>query len=216
MSNFNYLAHDDHELLDCHMDFIFQDSFFDSWEDGEFVKTIVQIPDGMPSLSCSLIGPSVGDFATGETFTDGSPSGLASRLANGQEMPAKSKIKLIKRGNRKGPSKIANTYPRACARNMVVIGIKGRACFTAYGTRADKVSPMEPWDAHRKLVAVASPWLFKHAETQEEIPQEVKDAVKVWKESSEFWSLHALADKELWECSPHIEEDREWDSFYQN
>lgn len=146
MGNFTNIAHDDHGLSDEHVEVVMSHPVVAEVAHGEFVRVVVPIPDGVPSLPCALYGPAVGDGPVPE-----------------------SAVREVVRGNRGGPSRMIG-LPSRPARNMVIIGIRGGVCFTAYGTRASEPSPMEPWDAERKG-----------------IPEADLEAARA------FWADHALA-----------------------
>lgn len=150
MSNFTHIAHDDHDLTTEHVALLQTDPDIAKLDDGVFVLTTIVLPSDVESLPCGLYGPEAGDAPV----TDAEAS-------------------LEVRGNRQGPSRLIDK-PHRNARNMVVIGIKGGVCFTAYGSRAKSPSPMEPWDAERKQL-------------------EGKASAEDVARSQEFWSVHALA-----------------------
>ena len=148
--NFQTIAHDDHDLTPAHVALVMNAPEVGAYDDGAFVLTVVQLPDGVASLPCALYGPEAGDAPVLDHA-----------------------VTLEARGDRRGPSRLI-AEPHRPARNMVIIGIKGSVCFTAYGTRASAPSPMEPWDAERK-----------HADGKITL-EELECARK-------FWAVHALA-----------------------
>ena len=150
MKNFQDIAHDDHGLTPAHVELLQSDPKISEYEVGAFVLTVVSLPDGVDSLPCALYGPDAGDAPV-----------------------ADEDVTLEVRGDRQGPSRLIDK-PHRDARNMVVIGIKGGVCFTAYGSRATSPSPMEPWDAERKH------------KTGQVSADDVQRA-------QEFWQVHALA-----------------------
>ena len=152
MKNFTRIAHDDHDLTDAHVHLVMNSPQIADYDDGAFVLTVVPLPVDVDSLPCALYGPEAGDPPVSEDV-----------------------VTHEVRNNRAGPSRLIHK-PHRLARNMVVIGIKGDVCFTAYGSRATSPSPMEPWDAERK-----------HKDDPEQVSaDEVKRA-------REFWAVHALA-----------------------
>ena len=150
VNNFQTLVHDDHGLQPEHADLIQASEEIASKNAGDFVIIVLPLPDGVESLPCALYGPAVGDDpVSGEQVT------------------------FEVRGGRDGPSRLVDK-PCRPARNVVVIGIKGGVCFTAYGSRAEEPAPMEPWDAERK-----------HASGDISADELLK--------SRQFWAVHALA-----------------------
>jgi hypothetical protein len=133
------LAHDDHGLQPEHLAVI--DTAMEN-ESG-FVIKLVELPEGCPDLQSALYGPEAGDPPVTEA-----------------------EVIYEKRNGRPGPSRLIDKPERPC-RRMVIIGIANDVLFTAYGTQANKPSPMEWWDAKQK-------------------PHEAI-------ESAKFWSEHALA-----------------------
>jgi len=150
MTNFSHIAHDDHGLTPGHVDLLQTEPGIASLPDGSFVLVVVPLPAHLDPLPCALYGPAAGD---GPVANQG--------------------VTLETRGNRAGPSRLIDR-PHRPARNMVVIGIRGGVCFTAYGSRAPAPSPMEPWDAERK-------------NAQGKVSAEEVDHARA------FWSVHALA-----------------------
>ena len=148
--NFTNIAHDDHGLSDGHVDAVMADPTIAAMPEGGFVLTVIDIPEGLEALDCALYGPEVGDAPVGDA-----------------------EVTLEARGGRAGPSRLVDR-PHRPARRMVVVGIKGGVCFTAYGTRAKDPSPMEPWDADRKCA-------------DGKIPEDERAR------AHEFWAAHALA-----------------------
>ena len=150
MSNFQNIAHDDHGLTPAHVKLMQDDPKIAALDDGAFVLTVLALPEGVESLPCALYGPEAGDAPVSD-----------------------SEVIFETRGDRAGPSRLIEK-PHRDARNMVVIGLKGGVCFTAYGSRATSPSPMEPWDAERKHAA---------GQLTAEDVQRARD----------FWAVHALA-----------------------
>ena len=101
MGNFTNIAHDDHGLSDEHVEVVMSHPVVAEVAHGEFVRVVVPIPDGVPSLPCALYGPAVGDGPVPE-----------------------SAVREVVRGNRGGPSRMIG-LPSRPARNMVIIGIRG-------------------------------------------------------------------------------------------
>jgi len=152
MSNFQNIAHDDHGLTPAHVELLQNDPKIAALDDGAFVLIVLPLPDGVASLPCALYGPSVGDDPVRD-----------------------SEVIFETRGDRAGPSRLIEK-PHRPARNMVVCGMKGGACFTAYGTGATEPSPMEVWDVERKY----DKKLF--GVSKEDVQR-----------SRDFWAVHALA-----------------------
>lgn len=153
MNNFTHIAHDDHDVDAAHVALIMSNPDIAKLDVGTFVRTVIVLPPDVESLPCGLYGPEAGDAPV----TD-------------------AEVRLEARGDRQGPSRLIDK-PHRNARNMVVIGIKGRLCFTAYGTRASEPSPMEPWDAERKQL-------------------EGKASAEDVARAQAFWSVHALSSRE--------------------
>ena len=150
--NFLHIAHDDHGLTDAHVSLLQNSPEIAAIEDDTFVLVVLPLPDGVPSLPCALYGPSVGDAPVSD-----------------------SDVTFEVRGDRGGASRLVDR-PHRPARNMVVCGMKGGACFTAYGTGASEPSPMELWDAENKHAK----GLFGVSAADVE-------------RSRAFWAVHALA-----------------------
>tara|TARA_R100000329_G_scaffold11367_2_gene12453 strand:+ start:261 stop:791 length:531 start_codon:yes stop_codon:yes gene_type:complete len=147
--HFPEVAHADHNITQDQLDWVNGHPEISKLPDGEFMIKVLEMPDFLEDAQCALYGPSVGDPAVEnhETF-----------------------LKI--RGNRAGPSRMIDK-PTRPARNLVVIGIKGKVAFTIYGTRSSQAAPMEAWDAERK-----------------ELPH---DEVK---RCRDFWNQHALSSQE--------------------
>ena len=150
--NFLDIAHDDHGLTPAHVALLQTSPKIAAFDEGSFVLVVLPLPDGVPSLPCALYGPSVGDDPVRD-----------------------SDVMLEVRGDRDGPSRLID-LPHRPARNMVVCGMKGGVCFTAYGTGATEPSPMEVWDVERKYDA------GRFGVSKEDVQR-----------SREFWAAHALA-----------------------
>lgn len=148
--NFSNIAHSDHGLTAAHVSILQSSPEIAAYEPGQFVLVSLPLPDDVESLECALYGPDAGDPPVDD-----------------------SEVFLEVRGDRAGPSRLVDR-PHRSAGHMVVIGIRGGVCFTAYGSRASKPSPMEPWDAERK-----------HATGQ--LSAAEVDAAR------DFWAVHALA-----------------------
>lgn len=153
--NFTNLFHKDHGLSDGHIEFLMGNEEIASKDDGEFILIVLPLPDHLPDLKCALYGPSVGD----------EPGSI----------PLEKTYRQV-RGNRMGASSMVS-LPARPARKMVVVGVKGGMCFTAYGTRADSPSPIETCEAREKY--------WEGAITKEE-----------YDESFSFWRSHWLSDEE--------------------
>ena len=97
------------------------------------------------TLQSALYGPSCGDEPVGED-----------------------EVEYVKRGDRRGPSRLIDR-PTRPADHMVVIGIAGDdpKVFTAYGSIGDRIAPREWWDSGMK-------------------PSEAAEAAA-------FWMCHALS-----------------------
>ena len=146
-SNFTEIAHDDHGLAEEHINYLMSTPLLANYKEGEFICAVIDLPIGLPDLFCALHGPCVGD--------DPVPDDA---------------VKMVRRAGRTGLSRMVARTVRP-AHGLVVIGLKGGVCFTAYGTRSFDVSPMEPWDAERK-----------HGEGSDE---HIK--------ARDFWAVHALS-----------------------
>ena len=117
------IAHDDHDLQPEHLAVI--DEALADW-DGSFLRKVITLPEGCPSIPSALYGPSAGDY----TITE-------------------SQVTYEVRNKRPGPSRLIDA-PTRPARNIAVVGMQVEdgtmLLFTAYGTQADIVSPREWWD----------------------------------------------------------------------
>jgi len=125
MSNtvFTHVAHDDHGLSEEQTAYIQNFPPLLDRAPESFILEVVTLPENLGSVPCGLYGPSAGDEPVNEDD-----------------------VFYEQRGNRRGPSRLVRR-PNREARNLVVIGLRGGACFTMYGTRAGSSSPREPWDA---------------------------------------------------------------------
>jgi hypothetical protein len=139
---FEGLAHDDHDLTKKQWNFIQSHQTILNLKEGTFIKTVIKLPEDLGTVPCALYGPECGDAPMIEQV-----------------------VYYFYRGARRGPSRQVHRSTRP-ARNIVVIGIRGGICFTAYGTRALCPSPREPWDA--------------------------RDGEE-YMDCREFWDVHALA-----------------------
>jgi hypothetical protein len=112
-------AHLDHGLLPEHIAFI-EKRFAE--RDAFFIETF-ELPANMPTVSCGLWGPLMGD------------------------PPVTTEEVVMKpRGERAGPSRLISREPRATLRVTVIAGEhQGEPCvlYTAFG---GPVTPREPWD----------------------------------------------------------------------
>jgi len=150
--NGHTIAHDDHGLTAEHLAFI--DTLLTDW-DGSFVILHKEMPKDCPDLMSALYGPAAGDVP------------FDMHAGPSDHLGTRKNIKYVRRGNRRGESKVLVGYPERPCRKMVVIAGPGQdepIIYTAYGSPV--VAPREPWDAR----------------SDEER-----------KECEAFWSVHALA-----------------------
>jgi hypothetical protein len=113
------IFHADHGIEEAHGALI--DAEFEGKEG--FVLSVIEIPEGVPSLQSSLYGPSAGDGPVGEKD-----------------------VHYYPRAGRSGPSRLIVAEPKE-ARKMVVVGVAPNGpIYTAYGTTAETATPREWWD----------------------------------------------------------------------
>ena len=136
------LFHGDHGLSLQHLKFI--DCIMDKVEDGVTVVDAFRMPDDCPDLDDAIFGP-----------------------CNGDEPVMDSECYFASRADRDTKSRLIDREPRNGARYMVIIGTKGVALWTAYGSLSGTVAP-------------------KEADDKSLSPEEAVIA-------REFWSAHALA-----------------------
>ena len=117
-------VHNDHGITPEHFKFVNTSEELLAIPEGEFFNRLLVMPDSLPSVESLLYGPSAGDAAITEDDE---------------------RVFYSKRSNRHEQSRCIHA-PTRLARNLVVIGIRGGACFTMYGTQSLRVSPREPWD----------------------------------------------------------------------
>ena len=147
--HFPEVAHADHNITQDQLDWVNSHPEISKLPDGEFMIKVLAMPDFLKDAQCALYGPSVGD-----------------------EPVQESEVVYKTRGNRAKPSRMIDK-PTRPARNLVVIGIKGKVAYTIYGTRSSESAPMEAWDAERKNL-------------EEDYIQKCRD----------FWNQHALSLEE--------------------
>lgn len=137
---FTQVAHNDHRITEEQLNFVQTHPDLLALPKDTHILQILTLPPDIKSASCDLWGPSVGDDPIEEAL-----------------------VFYQNRGARRGPSRMIKAYSRL-TRYICVIGIKGDICFTIYGTRADKPSPKEPWNASTiKEHAACVAWWSKHA-----------------------------------------------------
>tara|TARA_Y100001951_G_C11238453_1_gene238981 strand:+ start:66 stop:983 length:918 start_codon:yes stop_codon:yes gene_type:complete len=117
-------GHSDHGITSEHFEFVNTHEKLLALPEGEFFKLVLTIPDSLPDVDSLLYGPSAGDSVITED---------------------NERVFYSKRSNRYGQSRCIDKAPRP-VRNLAVIGVRGGACFTMYGTQSLEVSPREPWD----------------------------------------------------------------------
>ena len=140
---FPEVAHDDHPITDEQMKWIQTHPDLLAEPNGTFLIKVLEMPEELGTIPSGLYGPAAGDD------------------------PVKEEDVFYKtRGDRKIKSRKIN-MPNRPARNICVIGIKGKVAFTIYGTQASEPSPKEPFDK------------FSNEEEKQK--------------SIEFWSKHALS-----------------------
>lgn len=111
---------------------------------GSFIITVLELPEHLGTIPCALYGPEAGDDPVDEV-----------------------QVEYFIRNGRANSSRMIN-LPNRPATRVAVIGVAGAVAITLYGTQAERISPMEPWDP--KL-----------------------NTPELKKESEEFWSKHALS-----------------------
>lgn len=112
-------SHVDHDLSPDHLDWLLQ-RFQD--RDGFFIET-VELPAHLSPVACGLHGPEMGDAPVPDA-----------------------EVRMVVRGNRKGPSRLCSRPPRMTRQLTVIAGPHdGLPCvmYTAFG---GPVAPKEPWD----------------------------------------------------------------------
>ena len=120
---FTHIGHDDHGISPEQVEFVMTHPALLDRPADSFILEVIALPEELGTAPSALYGPEAGDEPVGED-----------------------RVFYETRGNRKGPSRLMLAGHRS-ASNLVVIGIRGSACFTMYGTQADTPSPKEPWDA---------------------------------------------------------------------
>ncbi len=111
-------SHLDHHLQQSHVALI-RERFGDRTE---FFLETIELPKELPSLSCQLHGPAVGEPPVAED-----------------------EVRYEIRGKRKGPSRLCSRPPAEVRTMTVIGGLNEGQCilFTAYGGPS---APREPWD----------------------------------------------------------------------
>lgn len=136
------LFHGDHGLSKEHLDFI--DRVFEGVDEGATIVQAFEMPAECPDLEDSIYGP-----------------------CNGDEEVLDEECYFESRADRETKSRLVDRKPRSGARYMVIIGTKGVALWTAYGSLSGTVAP-------------------KEADDKSLSPEEAEVA-------KEFWAVHALA-----------------------
>jgi len=133
------LAHADHGLAEAHLALI--DSLLAEW-DGSFTLQLIEMPAECPALMSALYGPAAGD-----------------------EPVSEDEVEYVKRGDRPGPSRLANLPPRPCRFMVLIAGPSddGPVIYTAYGSPV--IAPREWWDPSMKPyeAIVANTFWAQHA-----------------------------------------------------
>jgi hypothetical protein len=117
------LVHGDHGLSDAHLAFV--DEVMSGYEKGQFVLTVVEMPERLDGLFDSIYGPVNGD----DPVTDDNPE-----------------VYFEERAGRDIPSRLLDREPRPGARFMVIIGLAGVCLWTAYGSLSGTIAPKEGSD----------------------------------------------------------------------
>ena len=140
---FPEVAHDDHPITDQQMKWIQTHPDLLAEPNGVFLIKVLTMPEELGTIPSGLYGPAAGDDPVKEED-----------------------VVYESRNDRKGRSRKIN-LPNRPARNICVVGIKGKVAFTIYGTQASEPSPKEPFDS------------FANEEEKQK--------------SIDFWSRHALS-----------------------
>ena len=120
---FPEVAHDDHPITDEQMKWIQTHPDLLAEPNGVFLIKVLEIPEELGTIPSGLYGPAAGDD------------------------PVKEEDVFYKtRGEREIKSRKIN-LPNRPARNICIVGIKGKVAFTIYGTQANEPSPKEPEDS---------------------------------------------------------------------
>ena len=126
---FKHIGHNDHGITEKQLEFIQNNKELLGLLNGTLIKKIIQLPKGIGTVKSALYGPKAGDNPIAEKD-----------------------VFYIKRGGRKGPTRMINK-PTRLTSTICVIGIKNGPAFTMYGTQSDKPSPMEIWDNKMKFLS---------------------------------------------------------------
>ena len=164
VNNFTHIIHNDHGLTEAHIEFIMREPSIAQAAEGHNIAQVFEMPDELPNLWCALYGPSCGD----REFLDYIKGTGVSEIIYEER-----RCSLC--NTTKGKSKLVDLSLRP-TRKLAVIGVKGGPCHTAYGTRANTVSPLEEWEAEKEY-------------------SEQKITLKELEDSKQFWSVHALSNR---------------------